>query len=120
MDKLVLELVNLLREMLLTQQRILQVALARQEAMKAFDVERLTALIEQERIEAARAENFDRRRQILVQQFKAVLGPKFEPTVSEIARRCSDPRKSELLGLAGQLKAVVEQVDRLTRINAKV
>ena len=120
MDKLILELMNLLRDMLATQQRLLQIATMRQEAMRAFDIERLNGILEQERAETQRAESFEKRRTTLVQQFRAILGKGVDPSVSEIAKRCNEPVKSQLLGLAGQLRAVVEQVDRTTRINAKV
>ena len=120
MDKLAIELVNLLREMLITQQRILQIATSRLEAMKSFDIDRLNGLMEQERNELVRAESLETRRAALVPQFRSILGNCLEPSVSEIAARCGEPIKSQLLGLAGQLKAVVEQVDRTTRINAKV
>ena len=123
MDKLVLELINLLTEMLLTQQRLLQIATARQEAMRAFDVERLNTLLEQERAETQRADGYEQRRAALAQQFKSILGksgPPVAASVSEIAKRASEPMKSQLLGLAGQLRSVVEQVDRTTRINARV
>ena len=120
MDKLAIELINLLREMLLTQQRLLQIATSRQEAMRAFDIDRLNGLLEQERVEVQKADGFERRRNTLVHQFRGILGQGVEPTVSEIAKRSGEPVKSQLLGLAGQLKAVVEQVDRTTRGNAKI
>jgi hypothetical protein len=120
MDKLVLELINLLTEMLLTQQRLLQIATARQEAMRSFDIERLNTLLEQERTETQRAESYEQRRTTLVGQFKNIMGKNTPASITEIAKRANDPMKSQLLGLAGQLKSVVEQVDRTTRINARI
>jgi hypothetical protein len=120
MDKLILELIALLRDMLQSQQRLLQIAVIRQEAMRAFDIERLNSLQEQERAETQNADGFENRRKSITQRMKAILGNNVEPTVSEIARRCNEPFKSQLLGLAGQLKSVVEQLDRHTRMNAKV
>ena len=120
MDKLIQDLVNLLREMLLTQQRILQIATARQEAMKSFDIERLNTLTEQERSEIQKADAYESRRKLLAQQFKNVLGKGFDPTVSEIAKRAAEPTRGQILGLAAQLKAVIGEVDSATRINAKI
>ena len=120
MDKLAIELVNLLREMLLTQQRLLQIATARQEAMRVFDLERLQVLAEQERLEMKRAEGVEVRRAALIKGLRIVLGKGVEPTVTEVSMRVGEPIKAQLLGLAGQLRAVVEQVDRASRVNAKV
>ena len=120
MDNLVLELINLLREMLLSQQRLLQIALIRQEAMRTFDIERLNALFEQEHAETQKAPSFESRRKALVEQFRQRLGQGVEPSVSEIARESPEPAKSQLLGLAAQLRDVVEQLARHTRINAKI
>jgi hypothetical protein len=118
-DKLVIELLNLLRELLAGQERLLKLALARREAMRTFDMGRLEMLTGQERAELVRAAELDKQRVALVGRFAAVMG-KGVPTVSEIAKRVNEPAKSQLLGLAGQIKEVVEQVDRNTRINAKV
>jgi hypothetical protein len=120
MDKLVADLVALLRDMLQSQQRLLQIAMLRQEAMKAFDIERLNSLHEQERVETQQAESFDIRRKTIIQQFRPILGQGVEPSVSEIARRCQDPFKTQLLVIASQLKTVVEQLARYTRINASI
>jgi hypothetical protein len=120
MDKLVAELLTLLRELLAGQDRLLKLALARREAMRVFDIARLEMLAAQERTETLRMAGLDRQRQTLAGQFRAVLGKGVEPTVSEIARRVNEPVKSRLLGLAGQLKETVEQVERNTRINATI
>jgi hypothetical protein len=120
MDKLVADLLSLLREMLAGQQRLLQFALARREAMRTFDVERLQSMNDQERAEAQAVQLLDKRRQALVAQFKTLLGRNVDATVTEIARRVPEPTKSQLLGLAAQLKAVMEQVERNNRINATV
>ena len=120
MDKLATELLNLLREMLLMQQQLLQIATARQEAMRLFDLKRLQSLTELEHAELQRAAKIETRRKALIFQLKAALGKGIEPTVTEIAKRTSEPTKSQLLALASQLKAIVEQVDRTSRINAKV
>ena len=58
MDKLVAELLTLLREILASQQRLLQIAVARQEAMRVYEIDRLNALVEQEKLETQKAESF--------------------------------------------------------------
>lgn len=120
MDKLVNELLKLLREILASQEALLRIAMARQEAMRVFDVEKLPALQEQERIEMQRGEALMQRRKMLVHQFGSVLGQGVEPTVSEIAKRCGEPAKTQLVVIASQIKTVVGELDRHTRINAKV
>ena len=120
MDKLVADLIALLRDMLQSQQRLLQIALIRQDAMRSFDIEKLNTLHEQERMETQNAESFESRRKTIIQQFRPILGNGVEPSVSEIARRCKDPAKTQLLALAGQLKTIVEQLARHTRINAGI
>jgi hypothetical protein len=119
MDKLAAELVALLTDMLHSQQRLLQIAVLRQDAMKSFDIERLNTLHDQERLETLNAEPFDLRRKNIIAQFRPLLGGA-EPSVSEIARRVNDPFRTQLLALAGQLKTVVEQLARHTRINASI
>ena len=120
MDKLVAELLNLLRELLAGQERLLKLALARREAMRTFDMGRLEALAEQERLEMGKMAEMDRQRGALVGRLGTAMGKGTTVKVSEIAKRVNEPTRSQLLGLAGQIKAVVEQVERNTRINAKV
>jgi hypothetical protein len=120
MDKLVTELLSLLREMLESQQRLLTIAMARQDAMRAFDVERLNALTDQEKGETDRAGDLDRKRKDVTSRLRNELGRNVPPTVTEVAKRVNEPVRSQLLATAAELKAVVEKVDRHTRINAKV
>ena len=120
MDKLVGELLLLLRELLASYQRLLQIATLRQDAMRAFDIEALNRLIERERAETQRLEMIEKLRRVLVEQMKLQLGRNVEPTITEIAKRVAEPNRSVLLGLAGQIKSIVEQVERNNRINAKV
>ena len=120
MDKLVNELLTLLREILASQQRLLQIAVARQEAMRVYEIDRLNALIEQEKVETQKAESFSNRRRILMNQFTNVLGRGVEIKVSEIAKRVGEPSKTELLVIASQIKAVTEQLEKHTRVNAKI
>src|SRR5262245_37663154 len=120
MDKLFNDLLSLLRELLAGQERLLKLALARREAMRICEVDRLALLAEHERTELQNLAALDRRRQALIPQFKAHLVRGVEPTVSEIAKRAAEPMKSQLLGLAAQLKETVHQVERNTRINATV
>ncbi|HUO10351.1 MAG TPA: flagellar export chaperone FlgN [Phycisphaerae bacterium] len=120
MDKLIGELLNLLREILASQQRLLQIAMARQEAMRVYDLERLKMLTEQEKTETQRAEGLVVRRRVILHQLQNVLGRQVEMKVSEIAKRCGEPAKTQLLGLAAEIKAVTEELDRRTRMNAKI
>ena len=59
MDKLAQELLSLLREMLTGQRRLLQIALARQEAMRLFEIEKLKGLGERERVEIQASAKLD-------------------------------------------------------------
>ena len=120
MDKLVTELMELLREMLGSQQRLLAIATGRREAMRAFDVERLNVLSEQEKTETDRAGDLDRKRKDVTSRLKNELGRGVPPTVTEVAKRLEDPARTQLLMLAAEVKQVVEQVDKHTRVNAKV
>jgi hypothetical protein len=120
MDKLVTELLTLLREILASQQRLLQIAVARQEAMRVYEIDRLNALIEQEKVETQKAESFSNRRRVLMNQFTNVLGRGVEIKVSEIAKRVGEPQKTELLVVAAEIKAVTEQLERNMRVNAKI
>ena len=120
MDKLTRELLDMLRATLDGQQRLLRIAVGRQEAMRTYDIERLNGLAEQERTELERAGDWERRRKDLVARFKAQFGPQFTPTASEIARRCEEPGKTQILMVAAEIKKTVELIEQHTRINAKV
>jgi hypothetical protein len=120
MDKLVMELLELMGELLAGQQRLLTISTSRREAMRAFDIERLEMLLEQERGETQNLMGLDRMRQGILGQMKREMGAGAVINVTEIAKRVSEPRKSQLLGLAGQIRTVVEQVERNTRINATI
>jgi hypothetical protein len=120
MDKLVEELLILLREMLAGQKRLLQIALLRREAMRIFEIDKLNGLMEMERVELQVAAKLDDRRKMLIHKFRQVLGKGVEPTVSEIAKCCKEPSKTQLLCLATEVKDVVMALDQNTRINAKV
>ncbi len=120
MDKLANDLTLLLRELLASHQRLLQIATARQDALRTFDVERLNPLLERERTEVERLTMIEKLRKILVEQLKLKLGKNVDPTISEFAKRLAEPRRSELLVLSSQIKSTVEQLDRYNRINSKV
>jgi hypothetical protein len=120
MDKLVNELLTLLRELLAIQQRVLLLTLARREAMRTFDIGRLEGLVEQEKAAARALAEAHRRREILTPQLRTLLGKNVQPTVSEIAQRTPEPARSRLLALAGQIRQIAEQVERNNRINATV
>ncbi len=120
MDKLVTELLTLLRELLAGQERLLGLALARREAMRTLDISRLETVAGQERVETGRLAELDKRRMALTSQMRSAMGGHVEVTVTEVARRVEEPAKSQLLALAAQLKETVEQVERNTRINATI
>jgi hypothetical protein len=124
MDKLVQELLSLLRELLAAQERLLKLALARRESMRTFDIARLELLTGQERLETSALAALDRRRQELIAQFRTHFsrtgGNTAEVNVSEIARRAPEPARTQLLALAAQIKSTVEQLERNTRINTAV
>jgi len=113
-------MVDLLRDMLRAQERVLALANARYEAMRAYDMPTLTSLMAREQQEVQLLGLLDHRRKALMTQFRAVLGTKTEVNVSAIAKR-ADPKTAEImLGLAGQIKSVVEKTERMNRINSKV
>ena len=117
-ERLATELVTLLQDLLTANERALGLARARQEAMRVYDVAVLTGLIEREEIDGRAMETLEKRRRELLVRFRQVLG--FEPTTSQVAARVNEPLKSQLLGLAGQVRAVLEQIERINRVNAKV
>jgi len=119
MDNVVKELLNLLSDLLACQERLLAMALARREAMRAFEVDRLEMLTEQQRLETQNLTTLDLRRKAIVSQFKPILRG-VEPTVTEISKRIGEPQKTQLLALASKIKTTVEQVDRNNRINATI
>src|SRR3954468_4373713 len=102
MDKLVIELLSLLRELLAGQQRLLALTLARREAMRSYDIDRLEALAEQERGALQAAALVDLKRKDLMARLKYTMGLAGAPTITEISKRVGDPQKSQLLGLAAE------------------
>ena len=95
MDNVVKELLNLLSDLLACQERLLAMALARREAMRAFEVDRLEMLTEQQRLETQNLTTLDLRRKAIVSQFKPILRG-VEPTVTEISKRIGEPQKTQL------------------------
>ena len=120
MDKLINELLSLLRDLLGGQQRLLSLALARREAMRTFDIARMEMLAAKEKLEMTGLAELERRRQQVTAQIRAILPRNVDVTVTEVSRRAAEPAKSQLLALAAQLKETVEQVERNMRINAAV
>lgn len=113
-------MVELLEAMLQAHERILALATARYEAMRAFDMPSLTSLMAREQQEVQALTNLEKRRKEVIAQFRAVLGPRVEITTSEIAKRADAASRERMLALAGQLKAVIEKIDKINRINSKV
>ena len=118
MDKLVQELISLYQDLLASHERQLALAQGRLEAMRAYDVPLLTTLMEREEIESQNLEKLELRRKDVTVRLRRAMGT--EPTTTLIAARTAEPQKSQLLGLAGRLRQVLEQVERINRINAKV
>lgn len=113
-------MIELLQEMLHAHERILAIANARFEAMRAYDMVALNILMAREQQEISALQGLEKQRKDLMAQFRAVLGPRVEITTSEIARRADAKSRERMLALAAQLKSVVEQLARVNRINAKV
>src|SRR5579875_1789989 len=74
MDKLAQELLTLLRDMHAGQRRLLQLATARQEAMRLFEIDKLNALMEQEKGEMEAAARLDLQRKNIVARLRPLLG----------------------------------------------
>ena len=117
-DKLALELIALFQDLLAAHERQLALAKARLEAMRVYDLDQMTSLMAREELEVRGLEQLEARRKDLTARIKRVLG--VDPTTSLIAARMNEPQKSQLLGLAGRLRMVLEQLERTNRINAKV
>lgn len=113
-------MIELLQDMLVAHERLLSIANARYEAMRAFDMPALNALMAREQQEVQTLATLEQRRKQVMAQFRAVLGPRVEITTSEIAKRCDPQTRERMLALAGQLKSVVEQLAKINRINSKV
>ena len=120
MDKLVAELIELLRLLLGAHGRLLAIATARREAMRLFDVGGMNDLLERERQELAGVQGLEQQRRNLIARFGPVLGRGVAATTGEIANRCQEPRRTQVLTLAAELRSVVEKLDRESRINVKV
>lgn len=120
MDKFGQELLQLLKELLVAYRQLQAVASQRQEAMRTFDVERMNALLEQERPLTERLEALEKARRMLVEKIKFFGGRGFEPTTSAIAAKCGEPLKTQLLVTAAGLRDAVESLNRVNRINSKV
>lgn len=123
MDKLTQDLVNLLEEMLRSQRALLDVAVGRREAMRAYDIGRLQTLEAQEKAATDGADRLDKQRKLVLSEYRAQAAKENRPApkgVTEIAARLGEPDRTRVLVLAAELKKVVEMLDRETRMNAKV
>jgi flagellar biosynthesis/type III secretory pathway chaperone len=120
MDKLANEMTKLLAVLLAIHERLLVIATARQNAMRAFDMEALNRLLERERHELAGLESLERARLAIVAQFRQIMGKNAEPTVTQIAAGIGEPARTRLLVLSAHLKTAVEKLHRANRINSKV
>jgi len=120
MDNLAAQLVELLRELLAAQERQLALATRRQDAMRSYNLEGLNAVAQRERDEVVTLENLENRRKQLLSRIQATMGRNVKVTTSEIAKRCKEPVKSQLLVVAAELRQAVAKVEAATRSNAKV
>jgi hypothetical protein len=118
MDKLAMEMIALLQEMLAAHERQLSLAQSRQSAMRAYDMPVLTGLIEREEVEARNIERLDLKRKDVTSRLRRALGA--EPSATLVASKVAEPFKSQILGLAGKLRATIEQIERINRTNAKI
>lgn len=119
MDKLVLELISLLQRLLVAQQKLLDLSTQRKNAMAAFDIEGLNAILANEERHLQLLATMEIERKALIEKFRPLMG-RFQPTVTEIARRCPPQQKEQLLGLAATVRDTVEKLDRLNRINHRI
>jgi hypothetical protein len=117
MDKLVAELIELLGELQAAYSRLVAIAENRRDAMRSLDAQLLTRLLEREAREIVRCQQLELSRKDLVERFKRELGRHIQPSTTEIARRCPEPLKTQILVRAGQLRQTMEQLDRSNRIN---
>lgn len=120
MDKPANDMIELLRELLEAHERLLAIATARQEAMRTYDVSALNTLLDRERQETAALETLELRRKQAIAQYRATMGLSAELTVSEMAKRTGEPQRTQLLAISGKLKGVMERLERINRVNAKV
>ena len=120
MDKLAGQMVELLKDLLGVQERLLTLALARQEAMRAYDMGAMNGLLERERGELAAMESVEKRRTVLVEACRRVMGRGANPTTSEIAGMCKEPTRTQILVLSGKSRGVIAKLERANRINVKV
>ncbi len=120
MDKLAAELLELLRDLLVVNERLVGIGTVREEAMRLFDIAGMNRLMETERTELVTLQQLDARRKTLTGQLRAFLGREVPATTSQVAARVGEPMQSRILGTAAQLKATAERLERLNRINSKV
>jgi len=120
MDKLATELLDLLRDLLEVNERLVVIGLARQEAMSAFDIPAINRLMEREKTELLTLQRLDLNRKDLTARLHAALGRNVPTTTSQVAARVGEPLRTQLLAMAAKLRAAAEQLERLNRINSKV
>lgn len=120
MDKLIAELLDVLRGLLAAHERLLAIAGARQDAMRTFDVSALDQLVEREQQETTTLQELEERRRQVLARLQPVLGRNTPATISNIAARTGEPQRTVLLATGAALKAAAEKLARESRINATV
>ena len=73
MDKLANQMIDLLAGLLAIHERLLVIAIARQDAMRAFDMEALNRLLEREKMELPGLEPLERSRLAVIAQFRQIM-----------------------------------------------
>ena len=99
MDKLVMELIDLLRQILMVHEQLLTIAGSRR-AMRTFNTEMLVRLGDREQQELVQMQTLELKRKDLLERMKKSLPRGFEINTSELAKRSPEPFRSQLLGLA--------------------
>ncbi len=113
-------MIELLKDMLEAHERVLGIANARYEAMRAFDMQSLNMLMAREMAETQALGALENRRRDLMAKYRVALGPKVEICTREIAKRADAPTAERMLALAAQLKDVVGKLEKVNRLNARI
>jgi hypothetical protein len=119
MDKLATDLLDMLRGTKAAHQRLLAIANLKLDAMRTYDVDALLELAERERQELLATDQLELARRALQGRLATALRPA-EATTSNLAARLSEPRKSQLLVAAAELREVIERLARTNRMTSKI
>lgn len=120
MANLVEQMIVLLGDLIASHDRMYSLAMARHDAMKAYDVEAMQSLMGKEQIEAHQLAELEKRRVELIRDFRGVLGRKAVINTTEIAKHAEPEDREKLLALAGKLRESIEKLDRLNKLNGRI